>query len=67
MRVDPRTVNELTLQEIRVLFEGQRVDNEIEEQMTKIQQAGGPEEAMGSVVPRESDLEQLEEFERKLN
>lgn len=63
MGISPLEVGRLTRQEIRVLLEGKRVDGEIENLQRRIQEAGGVDEALGTVVPRQSDLEVLEEFE----
>lgn len=65
MGVSPIEVGRLTRQEIRILLEGERVDAEIETLVERIREEGGVDEALGTVVPRESDLEVLEEFEAK--
>lgn len=65
MGVSPFEVGRLTRAEIRVLLEGERVDERIDALIDRVEQAGGIDEAMGTVVPRQSDLEVLEQFEEE--
>lgn len=62
---DSATISSLTSSEVRRLMEGQRVHEEIKQQMQKAQQDDSPSGALGKTVPRESDKQALRDFEAR--
>lgn len=63
-------MSKLTLPEIRRILEGQRVHNEIKQELREAQDAAGPgrdlDDALGRTVPRESDHEKLRDLDERI-